>query len=130
MTLGAGLRDRCTVIGRGDMLEAVPAGGDPYMIKRVLMIWGDEDAVRVLKNCTAKLSPGGKVLVIEMVMPPLGERGPAAIFDILMLLANKGGRVRTEAEFRELFVSAGLKLGRLIPTASPNVLLEASYHGR
>ena len=126
MALGvAGLRDRCAVIG-GDMLESVPAGADLYMIKRVLMIWGDDDAIQVLKNCAARLPPTGRVLVVEMVMPPLGERGPATTFDILMLLANKGGRIRTEAEFRELFARAGLKLDRLIPTGSPNVLLEGS----
>jgi hypothetical protein len=120
-----GARDRCAVLG-GDMLESVPAGADLYIIKRVLMIWGDEDAVQVLKNCAARLSPTGKVLVVEMVMPPLGGPGPAATFDILMLLANKGGRVRTEAEFRELFAGAGLKLERSIPTRSPNVLLEGT----
>jgi SAM-dependent methyltransferase len=121
----AGLRDRCNVIG-GDMLESVPAGADLYMIKRVLMIWGDDDAIRVLRNCAGRLPPGGKVLVVEMVMPPLGGRGSAATFDILMLLANKGGRIRTEAEFCELFARAGLKLDRLIRTGSPNVLLEGA----
>jgi hypothetical protein len=120
-----GLRDRCAVIG-GDMLESIPAGADLYMIKRVLMIWGDDDAVRVLKNCAGRLSPTAKVLVIEMVMAPLGETGPATTFDILMLLANKGGRIRTEVEFRQLFAKAGLKLDRLIPTRSPNVLLEGT----
>jgi hypothetical protein len=43
-----------------------------------------------------------------------------------MLLANKGGRIRTESEFRELFAEAGLKLDRAIPTRSPNVLLEGT----
>ena len=119
------MRDRCTVLG-GDMLESVPEGADLYMIKRVLMIWSDDDAVRVLKNCAARLPPAGKVLVVEMVMPPLGEPGPATTFDILMLLANKGGRIRTEAEFRKLFADAGLKLDRSIATRSPNVLLEGS----
>lgn len=119
------MRDRCTVVG-GDMLESVPEGADLYMIKRVLMIWGDADAIRVLKNCAARLAPTGKVLAVEMVMPPLGEPGPATTFDILMLLANKGGRIRTEAEFRELFAAAGLRLDRSIATRSPNVLLEGS----
>ncbi|HEY7552995.1 MAG TPA: methyltransferase [Hyphomicrobiaceae bacterium] len=122
------LRDRCEVIG-GDMLSSVPADADLYMIKRVLMIWGDDEAVRVLKNCVARLPPGGKILVVEMVMPPVGEPGPATTFDILMLLANKGGRIRTEGEFRALFTAAGLKLERVIRTRSPNALLEATLAG-
>ena len=66
------------------------------------------------------------MLVVEMVMPPVGEPGPETTFDILMLLANKGGRIRTESEFRELFAEAGLKLDRAITTRSPNVLLEGT----
>ena len=121
----SGVRARCAVVG-GDMLEALPPDADLYMIKRVLMICGDAEAVKVLKNCVAHVRSGGKVLVVEMVMPPVGEPGPETTFDILMLLANKGGRIRTESEFRELFAEAGLKLDRAIPTRSPNVLLEGT----
>jgi hypothetical protein len=74
------------------MLEAVPEDADLYFVKRVLMICSDVEAARVLKNCVARMRSGGKVLVVEMVMPPVGEPGPATTFDILMLLANKGGR--------------------------------------
>jgi hypothetical protein len=119
------VRDRCDVVG-GDMLMSVPADADLYLVKRVLMIWGDDEAVRVLKNCATRLSRDGKVLVVEMVTPPIGQPGPATTFDILMLLANKGGRIRTEAEFRALFTAAGLKFDRAIPTGSPNVLLEGT----
>jgi hypothetical protein len=45
-------------------------------------------------------------------------------FDVLMLLAHKGGRIRTEAEFHDLFTGAGLRLTRILPTASPNSILE------
>ena len=97
------------------------------MIKRVLMIFGDAEAITVLKNCVAHVRSGGKVLVVEMVMPPVGEPGPEdGTVDILMMLGNKGGRIRTETEFRELFAEAGLKLDRVIPTRSPNVLLEGT----
>jgi hypothetical protein len=119
------LRDRCTVVA-GDMLMSVPASADLYMMKRVLMIWSDDEAVQVLKNCAARLPRDGKVLVVEMVMPPVGQPGPATTFDILMLLANKGGRIRTEAEFRALFAAAELKLDRVIPTDSSNALLEGT----
>ena len=108
------------------MLEAVPGDADLYIIKRVLMICNDTEAARVLRNCVASLRSDRKVLVVEMVMPPVGEPGPATTFDILMLLANKGGRIRTEAEFRELFAKSGLKLDRVIATRSPNVLLEGT----
>jgi hypothetical protein len=45
------------------------------------------------------------------------------VFDILMMLVHTGARIRTEAEFRNLF-AAGLRLTRVIPTPSPNSILE------
>src|ERR687883_430739 len=65
----AGVADRCEVVG-GDMLQGVPGRADAYLLKRVVMIWGDEQAIRVLRHCAAALPKGGKVLVVEMVMPP------------------------------------------------------------
>lgn len=121
----AGVSDRCDVVG-GDMLKEVPSGADVYVIKRVLMILGDEQAIRVLRNCAAALPTGGRVLVIEMVMPPRNDASPARAFDILMLLNNEGGRIRTEAEFRDLFAAAGLRLTNAIATASPNTILEGA----
>ena len=119
----AGVSDRCAVIA-GDMLGGVPSGADAYMLKRVLMIWGDEEATQALRNCAAVLPRDGKVLAVEMIMPPCNEPSSAPTFDVLMLLAHKGGRIRTEAEFRDLFNAAGLRLTRIVPTASPNSILE------
>lgn len=120
----AGVAERCEVIG-GDMLRAVPGGADVYIVKRVLMDWGDEQTVRVLGNCAQAVQAGGTVLVIEMLLPPGNDPSPAKTFDVLMLLAQpRGARIRTEAEFRDLFAAAGLRLTRVIPTASPNTILE------
>lgn len=119
----AGLSDRCDAIG-GDMFLEVPRDADAYLIKRVLMDWGDEQAVQILRNCAEALPASGRVLVIEMVLPSGNDPSPAKLFDLLMLLHHKGGRVRTETQFRDLFAAAGLRLDRTIPTTSPNSILE------
>jgi hypothetical protein len=119
----AGVADRCDVVG-DDMLQGVPGGADGYVIKRVLMLWGNEPAIQVLRHCAEAIPHQGRVLVVEMVMPPGNDPSAARSFDLLMLLANEEGRVRTEAEFRDLFAAAGLRLARVIPTASPNSILE------
>ncbi|MBV9358924.1 MAG: methyltransferase [Chloroflexi bacterium] len=119
----AGIAERCEVLD-GDMLQGVPGGADAYLLKRVLMIWGDESAIRVLRHCAEALPTEGRVLVVEMVMPAGNDPSPARSFDLLMLLAHEAGRVRTEAAFRDLFGAAGLRLARIIPTASPNAILE------
>ena len=120
----AGVAERCEVIG-GDMLQGVPPGADAYLIKRVLMDWGEEQAARILQNCAGALPEDGKVLAVEMVLPPGNEPSPGKAFDILMLLVHEGARIRTEAEFGDLFAAAGLRLTRVIPTPSPNSILEA-----
>ena len=87
----AGVRDRCQVMD-GNMLASVPGGADAYLIKRVLMDWGDEDAARLLGNCAAAMAEGGKVVAVEMVMAAGNDPSPARPFDILMLLTQPGGR--------------------------------------
>ena len=57
-------------------------------------------------------------------MGSANDPGPGKLFDILMLLNQPGGRIRTEAEYRALFTAAGLRPTRVIPTASPNSILE------
>lgn len=123
----AGVADRCEVIG-DDMLRTVPAA-DAYLIKRVLMDWGDEQAATILRNCAAAMTGAGKVLVVEMLQTPGNEPSASKSFDLLMLLNQPGGRIRTESEFRTLFTSAGLRLTRIIPTPSPNYILEGAIVG-
>jgi hypothetical protein len=118
----AGVASRCEIVG-DDMLRKVPAA-DAYLIKRVLMDWGDEQAATILRNCAAAMSEAGKVLVVEMLLAPGNDPSPSRSFDLLMLLNQPGGRIRTESELRALFTIAGLRLTRVIPTSSPNCILE------
>jgi hypothetical protein len=120
----ARVMDRCEVIG-GDMLQGVPSGADAYLVKRVRMDWDNEQAVGILRNCAGAMREDGRVLVVGLVLPPGNEPNPGKAFDLLMLLVHTGARIRTEAEFSDLFAAAGLRLTRIIPTASPNSIIES-----
>lgn len=117
------LAERYEIVA-GDMLHSVPAGGDAYLLKRVLMDWSDEVAIKVLKNCREAMQPDGKILVIETVVPEGNEPSVSKILDLIMLALQHGGRVRTEVEHRALLEAAGLELTHVIPTPSPLSLLE------
>ena len=39
--LAAGILDRCEIVG-GDMFDTVPAGGDAYVLSRVIHGWYDD----------------------------------------------------------------------------------------
>ena len=62
------------------------------------------------------MAEGGKVLVVEGVMPPGNEPSNSKLWDVVMLALTPGGRERTEEEYAELFGQAGLCLTRVVPT--------------
>ena len=111
--------NRCRVVG-GDFLQGVPPGGDLYLIKRVLMDRTDPEAHTLLTNIRAVMAPGGRVLVAEPNLETLFGQ----LADMLMLMIF-GSRLRTEAEFRELFTGTGFTLSRTLETPPTLCLVEA-----
>ena len=118
----AGLADRCRAEG-GDFFQAVPAGGDAYLMKHIIHDWPDDKATAILKNCRKGVKPGGKLLLVELVIKPGNEPDLGKILDLEMLVLPSG-RERTEAEYARLFAGAGWKLTRVVPTKSPAQVIE------
>jgi hypothetical protein len=118
----AGVADRCRVAA-GDFFEAVPRGGDAYVLSLIIHDWNDERAVAILKSCHRAMAAGKKLLLIERVIAPRGAPDFAAFTDLSMLVLF-GGRERTEAEFRALFEAAGFMLTRVIPTSAQWSVIE------
>jgi hypothetical protein len=122
----ADVADRAHFAG-GSFFEGVPAGADAYLLKSIIHDWYDEDAARILRNCRAAAGDAAVVLVMDRIVPQTvregGEDFGIIRSDMLMLTAA-GGMERTEAQFRALFESAGLKLARILPTASGFSILE------
>ncbi|HTV18592.1 MAG TPA: methyltransferase [Polyangiaceae bacterium] len=119
----AGVRERCSVAGI-DFFAAVPAGGDVYLLAHVIHDWDDAAARRILENCAAAMRPGGRVLLVENVLPADAAPSRTHWLDLEMLVLTSGGRERTEAEFRALVESAGLELVGVTPTAGSRALIE------
>jgi hypothetical protein len=124
----AQLADRCEFVG-GDFFETVPAGADAYMLKHVIHDWDDAKATRILRTCRAAMGPDTKLLIVESVYPPRIDGSPesqgAARNDVNMMVCT-GGRQRSEAEFRQLYEAAGLRLTRIVPTGMACVIEGAS----
>ena len=117
------VRGRCEAVG-GDFFLSVPAGADAYIMKYILHDWDDEQCVQILKNCRDAMTADGCLLAVEYVIAPGNRADWAKLVDVNMMV-TLGGRERTREEFQELFVRAGLKLKRVIPTESPLSILEA-----
>jgi len=112
---------RCT-FESGSFFEAVPKGGDAYIMKYILHDWNDAECVKILANCRAAMNEKGRVLVVDTVIPPGNDPGWGKLLDINMLII--GGRERTKEEFAAMFTQAGLKLIRVLPTKCPLSIVE------
>lgn len=112
----ASLDDRCQVVS-GNFFDSVPAGGDAYILSRVIHDWADEQAVAILKVVRDVL-PKGRLLLFETMIPS-GHRLSYPLLSDLNMLIRTGGCERTEAEYRALYRAAGFKLTKAIQTGSP-----------
>ncbi len=118
------MQDRCDVLV-GSFFEAVPSGGDTYALKKVLHDWDDERAIAILRSCHGVMPDGGRLLVIEPVVPLGNEPSFAKLLDLLMLVWTPGGKERTEVEHRAILAAAGFEMRRIISTATPVSVIEA-----
>jgi len=112
------LRGRCQLVG-GDFLAALPARGDLYLLKRILIDQTDEAAHTLLTNIRRTMVPGGRVLVAD----PDSRSLYGQCLDMFMLMVF-GSRLRTDAEVQALFAQAGFTLTRVLETRSTLRLLE------
>ncbi len=119
---GNGLAGRCAVAA-GDFFSCVPRGGDVYILKNVIHDWDDDRSVAILRNCQRAMARSGRVLLVETVMSPDGNRSFDSLMDLNMLVIS-GGRERSEAEYRALLDTAGLRLTKIVPTLSPLSVIE------
>ncbi|MBO1413652.1 methyltransferase [Streptomyces sp. FH025] len=116
------IADRWT-LAEGDFFTAVPTG-DVHLLKRITHDWDDDRCVTLLEHCRRALNPGGRVLVLDAVVPRGNDPHQSKALD-LMMMGSLTGRERTEADFAELFARAGLRLSRVLPTPTVLSVVEA-----
>ena len=107
------LLDRSEFIS-GDFFEKVPTT-DSCILKYIIHDWDDDKAADILTNCAKAIAPGGKVILVERIVPPPAQSHVSKLLDLEML-ALAGGLERTVDEYEVLFERAGLMLSRVIST--------------
>jgi hypothetical protein len=120
---GDGLESRCEAV-ECNFFASVPEGGDCYLLKHILHDWADEPALQILRQIRKVIPETGTLVLAESVLDDSSAPNPGKLIDIEMM-TFVGGKERTEEEFRELLAQAGFLLGRVLPTKSPLMLLEA-----
>lgn len=109
----AGIGERVDVVG-GDFFDAVPGGGDIYVLASVLHDWPDDEARAILATCRRSMPPTGKLVLFESIRE-LDTPGLATQLDLHMLVLFGSGE-RTRDEWDELLAATGFLRARFIPT--------------
>src|SRR3970282_2117072 len=90
---------------------------DLYLLKLILHDWDDADARRILASARKSAPPGGRIFVIEHVVPGPETAHFAKLYDIHMMCWGPG-RERTTAEYAILLKAAGWGYVGTRPVAS------------
>lgn len=122
--LGAkGVSDRVS-IETGDFFLSVPADGDAYILSNILHDWNDDQCTTILEHVRGAIRAQGRLLIVEMVLPPGDVPHAGKMLDMAML-SQMGGQERTEEEYALLLTKAGFRLTRVLPTNSAVSIVEA-----
>ncbi len=119
-----GVAGRVRIV-EGSFFDGVPAGADAYVLKNIIHDWPDEQAVQILSSVRAAASDGATVLLVELVIPEHNREYIGKWVDLEMLVCL-AARERTAAEYRDLLHRAGFRLTRVVPTAAPFSVIEAT----
>jgi SAM-dependent methyltransferase len=119
----AGLKERCA-FQAGDFFDRLPPGHDAYVLAHVLHDWVDEEAISILRKCREAFPVGGRLLIVEAVLPDDNTPHHGKLMDLLMLTVT-GGVERSQNEFDQILMKSGFKPGRIYPTKTHQSVIEA-----
>lgn len=94
----------------GSFFSRVPAGGEVYVLSRVLHNWSDANAARILANVREAMPAHGRLIVLEDFLSDSG----GGLVDLLMLVTLEG-RDRTGAEYERLLAANGFTVTAMRP---------------
>uniref|UniRef100_A0ACD5VC04 Uncharacterized protein n=1 Tax=Avena sativa TaxID=4498 RepID=A0ACD5VC04_AVESA len=114
----------------GDVFEHIPPA-DAVLLKWVMCLWQDEDAIKVLRRCKEAIparDDGGKVIIIDAVVNTCWGsqnvllRETQALFDVQMMRVD--GCEREEHQWRNIFVEAGFRDYKITPMLGFRSIIE------
>jgi hypothetical protein len=120
----AGVQDRCRTVS-GSFFEAVPEGGDAYILKSVIHDWYEPEARAILETCRRAMAETAVLLLVERVLDPPNQGLDTKLSDLNMLV-GPGGMERTREEYADLLGGAGFRLLGAASTGGPFSVLEAA----
>lgn len=104
-----------------DLFQPWEVRADAVVMARVLHDWDNPKAIELLRHAHSVLPAGGRLFVVEMLVPENGVAG--SLCDLHLLMAT-GGAERTASEYESLLDAAGfgLECVRRVP-ALPSIVV-------
>lgn len=118
--LKSGVTQRCELVV-DDFFEAVPSGGDVYILKQILRDWNDAASISILRRCRSAMPPRAKLLIAERVFSAGDVSQPPQPGATLT-----SRNWRDERDYSTLLNEAGFGDIRILPTSSALHLIEAN----
>ena len=114
--------ERVRVVG-GDFFRDPLPEADAYILMEVIHDWDDDASRKILGAVRRSARAGGKLLLIEALLPDDASPNWPTTLDIVML--SIGGRQRTLREYADLLRDSGFTMTRDIDTHSGISIIEA-----
>ncbi|CAN0925998.1 Probable O-methyltransferase 3 [Linum grandiflorum] len=128
--LESGTRHNLKFVG-GDMFKQIPSA-DIVLLKWVLVDWGEESCLEILKQSKKAVTEGGrrggKVMIIDHVLghenwSDQASTGTLLLFDMIDMACAEGV-IRTEKQWAKLFSDAGFSNYTISPVHGVRALIE------
>ena len=84
----------------------MPAG-DVYLLKQILHDWNDDQCRTILANCARRLAVGGKVYIVEMVIPSLSILAEPSVAVVDSYAARHNTQAAAQAYLNFLYSPEG-----------------------
>jgi 3-hydroxy-5-methyl-1-naphthoate 3-O-methyltransferase len=113
----AGLRERIST-QPGDFFAdpKYPPDHDVILLSMIMHDWSEQEDRAILRKCYEALTPGGAVVIVELLVnDDKTGPAPAALMSLNMLIETVGGRNYTAAEYRAWLEDVGYHNVRMVP---------------
>ena len=105
-----GVSGRATFV-ECDFFQKIPAGGDMYLLSRILHDWNDQRARLILGNCRQAMSGKGHLLIFEKLLPLSFECEHLEVaMNDLNVFVMCGGKERTLNDFKTVLAWEGFEV--------------------
>ena len=101
----------------GSFFESVPEA-DMYTLKHILHDWSDDKCITILRNVHKAMKADGTLIILETILPDLGDISNAMAKAVDMVMLNvAGGLERSAAEWTRLLEQGGFRIEQVVDTS-------------